>query len=107
MISRTRFLEEYPEFGRVAGVPGSPLPAPVVARIDRALDAAAARIDAEVFGETTDEAHGLLTAAILSRGATGQDVRIKDTSAGAPGSVHQRAFDALAATRACGLRAFP
>lgn len=48
------------------------------ALVQKALDMAEARTDAGVFGTLTDEAHGALTADILTSRPAGQSAKMKD-----------------------------
>lgn len=69
MISLADFRAAYPEFARVA----DPL-------VQVALDKAEKRTSAEVFGDQTDEAHGLLAAHLLAISPMGRESRLQKES---------------------------
>jgi hypothetical protein len=61
VLTKSGFLAQHPEFKTAPGAPGV-----TGTLLDDMLAFAAARIDANVFGATTDEAHGWLTADLLA-----------------------------------------
>lgn len=76
MLTLQQFKDRFPEF-KAAWAAGDAL-------VQAALDDAAARTDADVFGDLANEAHGYLTADILASKPTGREARHKMTGAPLP-----------------------
>jgi hypothetical protein len=93
VILLAAFRVAFPEFG--ANVAD--------ALINAKLADAANQIDPELYGPTTDQAHGLLTAHLLALAPGGQMARLKSDSSK---STYGEQFNALRDAAACGIRVF-
>ena len=91
MLNLAQFYIRGPEFATDAGN------AAADARVQAALDAAAARTDADVFGANENEAHFYLTAHLLSTWPGGKPARIRGEGFGTLYLTERMRLEALCA----------